>query len=103
MNEPSFECFETHGEVVVIAHLSGVLKEEVKISGAGKELVFEIVGPSDPQQISRMGYYSHEILGLYGYKKKIPLPATVNFSHAKAIFKHGVLEIRLPKTARGSD
>ncbi|MBI4406466.1 Hsp20/alpha crystallin family protein [Candidatus Micrarchaeota archaeon] len=98
MNEPSLECFETHSEVIVIAHLSGgVLRDEVKLSGNDKQLVFKIVGPSDPQQISRMGYYSHEILSLYGYTKTLSLPAAVNFSQAKAVFKHGILEVRLPK------
>ena len=95
--EPSFESFQTPVDVIVVAHLPSVVKEEVKLSGDEKSITITITGPSDPQQIARMGYYSHEVTRLYGYSKKIEFPTTVNFPAAKATFKHGILEVRIPK------
>lgn len=95
--EPSVEFFQTPGEVIVIAHLPGVVKEEVKIEGTEKSVTIKIVGPSNPEQIARMGYYSHEVVKLYGFSHTVNFPTSVNFSGAKATFKHGMLEVRVPK------
>ncbi|MFH0714121.1 MAG: Hsp20/alpha crystallin family protein [Candidatus Micrarchaeota archaeon] len=95
--EPSFETFNTATEILIIAHLPGVVKEEVKLSGDEKSLTVKIVGPNDKEQLSRMGYYSHEITRLYGFSKTIVFPAKVDFSRCKATFKHGALEVRMPK------
>ncbi len=95
--EPSFELFQTPFEVIVIAHLPGIVKEEVRIEGSEKDVTIRIVGPADPQQISRMGYYSHEVVKLYGFFRTLAFPATVDFSKAKATFKNSILEVRVPK------
>lgn len=95
--EPSVESFQTPLEVIVIAHLPGVVKEEVKIEGSEKSVTLKIVGPSNPEQIARMGYYSHEVVRLYGFSHTVNFPTSVDFSKAKATFKNGMLEVRAPK------
>ena len=95
--EPSVEFFQTPLEVIVIAHLPGIVKEEVKIEGTERSVTVKIVGPSNPEQLARMGYYSHEVVRLYGFSHTVNLPVKVDFPNAKATFKHGVLEVRVPK------
>ncbi len=95
--EPSVESFQTASECIVIAHLQGVLRDEVKISFSGNSLTLKITGPSDKEQLARMGYYSHEVSRWYGYEKTVQFPVEVNAAEAKATFKHGVLEVRVPK------
>ncbi len=95
--EPVVEQFQTASEAVVIAHLPAVTREEVKIESAGRDLTIKIVGPSDSKQMARMGYYSHEVVKLYGFSKTIFFNFDIDFSKIKATFKHGVLEVRVPK------
>ena len=95
--EPSVESFQTPSEVIVVAHLAGVVREEVKLEGGEKSLTIKIVGPANPEQIARMGYYSHEVVKLYGFTHTIQFPTSVDFSKAKATFKNGMLEVRMPK------
>ena len=95
--EPSVETFQTSSEVIVIAHLAGVIREEVKLEGGEKSLTIKIVGPANPEQLARMGYYSHEVVKLYGFSHTVNFPASVDFSKAKATFKNNILEVRMPK------
>ena len=95
--EPSVEFFQTASEIIVIAHLPGILREEVKIEGGEKSVTLKIVGPSNPEQLARMGYYSHEVVKLYGFSHTVNFPASVDFSKAKATFKNSILEVRMPK------
>lgn len=95
--EPTVEVFRTASEFIVIAHLPGVVKEEVKLVFEGNSMKLKIVGPSDKEQLARMGYYSHEVSRLYGYEKTVEFPAEFDAAQAKATFKHGVLEVRVKK------
>ncbi len=95
--EPTVEYFQTRAEVVVVAHLPGVVKEEVKLEGNENSITIKIVGPANPEQLARMGYYSHEVIKMYGYSKTINFTTPINFAQAKATFKHGALEVRIPK------
>ncbi len=95
--EPSVEFFQTSGEVIIVAYLPGVVRDEVKVEGSEKSLTVKILGPLDPQQINRMGYYSHEVVKLYGFSHTVNFPVPVDFSHVKATFKNSVLEVRIPK------
>ncbi|MDP3742565.1 MAG: Hsp20/alpha crystallin family protein [Candidatus Micrarchaeota archaeon] len=95
--EPSVESFQTPTEVIVVAHLAGVVREEVRLEGGEKSLTIKIVGPANPEQIARMGYYSHEVVRLYGFSHTVNFPSAVDFSKAKATFKNGMLEVRMPK------
>ncbi len=95
--EPTVESFQTPTEVIVVAHLAGVVREEVKLEGGEKSLTIKIVGPANPEQIARMGYYSHEVVRLYGFTHTVQFTTSVDFSKAKATFKNSILEVRMPK------
>ena len=95
--EPTVEVFQTGSEFIVIAHLPGVVREEVKLSFEGNSMKLKIVGPSDKEQLARMGYYSHEVSKLYGYEKIVEFPAEFDAQQAKATFKHGMLEVRVKR------
>src|SRR4030042_336644 len=53
--------------------------------------------PRIKEKIEEKNYYHHE--RSYGsFKRSFNLPAEVQSDKAKASFKHGVLEVRIPKT-----
>lgn len=74
--EPIVDIFEEDGEVVVVAELPGVRKEDIKLNASGDSL---------------------EIRASGSFYKVIKLPSRVDPERAKATFNNGVLEVRLPK------
>ncbi len=96
-NELSFEQFQTPTEVIIIAYLPSIVKEEIKLEGNSESITIKIVGPSDSRQLARMGYYAHEVTRIYGFSKTFHFTTPVDQTRTKATFKHGVMEIRIPK------
>lgn len=76
MREPLIDIIETDDEVTVVAEVPGVEKEEIDLEAEGKTL---IIKASDK------------------YYKKLELPTEVILEQAKASYKNGILEVRLPK------
>jgi HSP20 family protein len=93
---PSVDIFEEGDNVVVKAELPGIKKEDVDVSMTDN--VISISGEKKKEEkVERKNYYREE--RSYGsFTRSFRLPAEVQTDKAKASFKEGVLEIRIPKT-----
>ena len=92
---PVVDVYETDQELVVKAELPGVKKENVEVSIRDNAL--HIRGEKKEEKEERTGAY-HRVERVYGrFERVVPLPTDVKVESAKAEFKDGVLEIRIPK------
>ncbi len=93
---PSVDIFEEGDNVVVKAELPGIKKEDIDVSMTDN--VISISGEKKREEkVERKNYYREE--RSYGsFTRSFRLPAEVQTDKAKASFKEGVLEIRIPKT-----
>jgi HSP20 family protein len=78
--EPLVDVIDEDGEIVVVAELPGVEKDELKVRVKGKTLTIDVDNPQRP------------------YHKEISLPAKVRKEDAKSSMRNGVLEVRLKKS-----
>jgi len=93
---PSVDIFEDKDEVVVKAEIPGMVKEDVDVNITENTLT--ISGEKKKEEkVEKKDYYCFE--RSYGsFSRSFRLPSDVQTEKAKATFKNGVLEIRLPKT-----
>jgi HSP20 family protein len=93
---PSVDIFEEGDNVVVKAELPGIKKEDVDVSMTDN--IISISGEKKKEEkVERKNYYREELS--YGsFTRKFRLPMEVQTDKAKAQFKEGILEIRIPKT-----
>ena len=99
MFAPVVDVYETDQDLVVKAELPGVKKENVEVSIRDNAL--HIKGEKKEEKEEKTETY-HRVERVYGkFERVIPLPTDVKVEAAKAEFKDGVLEIRIPK-AEGS-
>ncbi|MHA1805157.1 MAG: archaeal heat shock protein Hsp20 [Promethearchaeota archaeon] len=83
IREPLVEVIDGKEEVVIIAEMPGVSKEDIQIKATSKSVV--ISTKSDSTSYGR------------NYYKEIDLPAEINSDHAKARYTNGILEVKLKK------
>ncbi|MGB9719372.1 MAG: archaeal heat shock protein Hsp20 [Candidatus Anstonellales archaeon] len=76
--EPLVDVMREGNEIVVIAEVPGVEKEDIKISGEADRLEIKVDAPQRK------------------YRKELTLPAEVVHKKAKINYKNGILEVRLP-------
>lgn len=79
--EPLVEVSEVEGQIIVIAEMPGVRKEDIEIKATNHSLTLSI----KPHTESR------------SYYKEINLPTAINSNYAKARYVNGILEIKLKK------
>jgi HSP20 family protein len=93
---PSVDIFEEGNDVVVKAELPGMKKEDLEVNFTDGNLI--ITGEKKQEEkVEKKDYYRME--RSYGaFTRSFRLPADVQGDKAKATFKEGVLEIRVPKT-----
>lgn len=77
--EPLVDVMEEDKDVVIVAELPGVEKDDIKLHAAEDYLTISVDTPES------------------GYHKELTLPARVNPQSARASYKNGVLEVRLKK------
>lgn len=93
---PTVDIFEDGDDVVVKTELPGMTKDDIEVSLSEDSIT--ITGEKKKEEkIDKKDYYRIE--RSYGsFKRCFGLPAEVRNEKAKATFKNGVLEIRIPKT-----
>lgn len=74
--EPLIDVIETENEVIIVAETPGIEKDEIKLDSTENEL---------------------EIKAGDKFYKKIKLPSVTIPEQAKASYKNGILEIKIPK------
>jgi HSP20 family protein len=93
---PTVDIFEEGGDVVVKAELPGMKKEDIDVKLT--EDTVTISGEKKKEEkVEKKNYYRLE--RSYGsFTRTSNLPSEVQTDKAKAQFKDGILEIRVPKT-----
>ena len=90
------DMYETEDALVVKAALPGLRPDDVEISVQGDTLF--IKGETKQEEKIDRGNYLRRELRYGMYSRAIPLPVAVDTDKAEAIFEHGILTVRLPKT-----
>jgi len=93
---PTVDIFEDGNNVVVKAELPGMQKEDIEVDISDD--VITISGEKKTEdKVEKKDYYRLE--RSYGsFTRTLQLPAETQTEKAKASFRDGVLEVRIPKT-----
>ncbi len=95
---PAVEVGEDANEVVVRAELPGIDPQKVDITVTEDTLTIKGEAKAEQQEKGR-NYYVRELR--YGsFVRSMALPGQVQRDQAKASYKNGILEIRVPKSER---
>ena len=95
VTEPALDLYDEGNEVVVKAELPGMSKDDVQISFADNVLTIRGEKKKEDEDRGKDYYRSERVYG--AFMRRVVLPTEVNPEKARALFKNGVLEIRLPK------
>ena len=88
---------EHEDEVIVVADLPGVEKENVSLQLINPRALEISCERSDEKEETTKGYYVRERMS-GSLRRMVALPANVMEENSKASFKNGVLEVHLRKT-----
>jgi len=93
---PACDIWETDEDVKVKCDLPGVDPQDIEISATEDTLRIRAQVREEAEE-ERRGYYRAE--RRYGaFDRQFTLPVPVKSDEAKAVFKHGTVEITLPKS-----
>lgn len=97
---PAADVFEEGGDIVLKAEIPGMKKEEIHVDINEKTIA--ISGEKKKEEkVEKKDYVRLE--RSYGsFARSFGLPAEVQTDKARATFKNGVLEVRVPKTAEAA-
>ncbi|MFH1056369.1 MAG: Hsp20/alpha crystallin family protein [Candidatus Micrarchaeota archaeon] len=101
-SRPFIDSFETEDEIVITAELPGVKKEDVKlkVDENGVSIKVEEKSKHEEEKKGKGSYYHSYSARFKGYSQYISFATPVDAEKAKATFKNGVLEVRIPKLAK---
>jgi HSP20 family protein len=91
---PNVDVIERDEEVLVRAELPGVEKKDIDVSVTDSSLTISTTPRVEEEEGE---YYCCEI-GAAPFTRTVRLPVEVDSDKAKASFRDGLLELRLPKT-----
>lgn len=93
---PTVDIFEEGGDVVVKAELPGMKKEDIDVNITDDTIT--ISGEKKKEEkVEKKNYYRLE-RSHGSFTRSFRMPTEVQTDKAKANFKDGVLEVRIPKT-----
>lgn len=93
---PSVDIFEEGEDIVVKGELPGMEKENVEVNITDDTIT--ISGEKKKEEkVEKKNYYRLERTS-GSFSRSFTLPAEVQVDSAKASFKNGILEVRIPKT-----
>ena len=93
---PTVDIFEEGNDVVVKAELPGMGKDDIDVNVTDDVITISGEKKSE-EKIEKKDYFRFE--RSYGsFSRSLTLPAETQTDKAKASFKNGVLEVRIPKT-----
>jgi HSP20 family protein len=91
----SLDIYQTDKEIVILAPIAGVGKDNINIAITDEVLVIKGTRPLK-DQISEDCYYTKECF--WGdFSRSIVLPEEADVQNASASFENNVLEIKIPK------
>ena len=93
---PAMDVYEESDEVVVKTEIPGLSKDDIEVNLSDSTLT--ITGEKKREkEVEEENYYRCE-RSFGSFSRTVELPSHVKTEQAKATFKDGVLEVRLPKT-----
>ena len=92
---PQVDIIDQDDAIVVRAAVPGVRKEDLEISATDHSVT--IRGRTHHEKEEKGGEYYRREISTGEFLRTIPLPAAVDDSKAKAVFRDGLLELTLPK------
>jgi HSP20 family protein len=95
--EPAVEMFETANEVVVRTELPNIDPKNVEITVTEDIITLRGETKHEEEQKERNYHYRELVYGTF--TRTLRLPAAVKGAEAKAVYKDGVLEVKIPKAA----
>lgn len=96
--QPAVEIFETESDITVKAEMPGIDPKHVEVTVTEEGLTIKGEAKTEHEERKR-NYYRRELR--YGsFQRTVTLPTEVNGSEAKATFRHGILEVTVPKAER---
>lgn len=98
---PAMDIYEEGGDIVVKAEIPGMKKEEIHIDINEKTVT--VSGEKKKEEKVERKDYVHLERTFGSFARTFALPAEVQTDKARATFKDGVLEVRVPKTAEAAD
>lgn len=93
---PSVDVFEEGDDVVVKAELPGLSKDQLDLTLTDSTLTLKGEKQKDEEVKEEDYYYRERSFG--SFSRTIDLPVEVKTDAAKATFKDGILEVRVPKS-----
>jgi len=94
--EPAIEVYEEKDNVVVKAEVPGMKKEEIDVNITDDLLTIKGEKKKEEEVKEKDYYFSERSYG--SFERSVEIPRAVHADKARATFKDGILEIRLPKT-----
>ncbi|MCX8029230.1 MAG: Hsp20/alpha crystallin family protein [Brevinematales bacterium] len=92
---PAVDVYETDKDIVIKAEIPGAKKDEIEVTVKDN---FVHIKAEKKEEKEEKKENIHKIERFYGrVERTIPLPVDVKSEEAKAEYKDGVLEIRIPK------
>ena len=95
VREPFIDIQETDKELIITAEMPGVSKEDIKVNVYDNTIEISAKVKKEEKE-EREGYIRRERRAGRFYRA-ISLPCEVDAKKAKATYKNGILEVRLPK------
>jgi len=93
---PVVDFYEEKDDLVVKAELPGMEKQDIEVNVIDHSLT--IKGEKKKEEdVEEENYYRSE-RAFGSFRRSLELPSDVQAEKAKASFKNGILEVRLPKT-----
>lgn len=95
LEKPLVDIYETDDEVVVVADLPGLEKDDISINAM--EDTLEISAETKKAGEAKKPRYFRQERRYKRFYRRLRLPAKVNPEKVKSTYRNGVLEVRLPK------
>lgn len=92
---PAMDLNETDNELIATIELPGMKREDIKVTVS--DGVLTVSGEKKQEKVEQ-DESRHRIERTYGYfKRSVSVPAEIDTSKVKAVYKDGVLKVTMPK------
>ena len=92
---PQIDIYETHEEIVILAEIAGVPREEINLEIGPRTVKISGTREGGPREEDARYRLAEIPYGLF--ERNITLPVPIDTETAKAVCRDGILEIRLAK------
>ncbi len=95
MRSPKVDLIDREDEIVIRAELPGVNKDDLDVSMTENNVTIRAVTKHEAKE--EKGQYYRREMSRGEFQRTLALPGNVDTDKAKATFKDGIMELKLPK------